>query len=93
MIVFKQSQGEIEETFNYSLTRPMYPYGQCCQLIKSRTAEKSLIFRIVINLLINSETKVRNSVVPIIFFRPIPILIINRQDTFERLRLRISIGF
>ena len=60
MVTFKLSQGEIEETFNYTLTRPMYPYGQCCKLIKSRTAEKSLIFKIVINIFINSETKVRS---------------------------------
>ena len=59
-MTFKLSEGEIEETFNYTLTRPIYPYGQCCQLIKSRTAEKSLIFKMVINVLILSETNVKS---------------------------------
>ena len=63
-VIFKQRQGEVKETFNYTLTRPIYPYGQCCKLIKSGTAEKNLIFKIYINLdldlYIKSEANVRN---------------------------------
>ena len=42
------------------MTKPMYPYGQCCKLVKSRTAEKYQIFRIIINLFINSVGNVRS---------------------------------
>ena len=39
------------------MTRPIYPYGQCCKLIKSRAAEKNLIFKIIIDLLLNSQAR------------------------------------
>ena len=38
----------------------MYPYGQCCKLVQSETAERHLIFKIVISISTNSEGNVKS---------------------------------
>ena len=56
VVYYPRSLG-YDERFNYTLTTPIYPYGQCCKVIKSEKSRRLPVFKVVITMHSESNLK------------------------------------
>ena len=50
VVFYLKSNGYLYDSFEYSLTRPIYPYGQCCKVQMSERSRESLVFKMLIKV-------------------------------------------